>query len=117
MIFWRWWRRKRGKVVLGMWLSSAELSLLLALREGHSLRSHRNLEGEKRYQLHDGGEYEVVMWRVVQRLRQRRLIETNHKFPSAEFLLTERGVAVADAVSVQEHPPLITSARRFVQEE
>ena len=77
-------------------LSAEQKAILSALAEGDTLKSHRNIEGEKAYTLHalDGTTQPVSMDAVLG-LRARRLVETNHKFPAATFLLTTSGTALA----------------------
>ena len=49
--------RGKGKAVDGVWLTDEQQTVLVAIFNGAALRSHRNLEGEKRYLLHqDEGE-------------------------------------------------------------
>jgi hypothetical protein len=95
-------------------LSAEQKAILIALAEGQTLKSHRNIEGDKVYTLHalDGITQSVAMTAVLD-LRARRLIETNHKFPAATFLLTTAGTAlVAPWIDATTRKPL--SARNFV---
>ncbi|MCO5191394.1 MAG: hypothetical protein M9918_24790 [Anaerolineae bacterium] len=75
-------------------LSAEQHAILAALADGQTLKSHRTIEGDKTYTLHalDGTTHSVSMDAVLD-LRARRLIETNHKFPAATFLLTTTGTA------------------------
>lgn len=77
-------------------LSAEQQAILIALTRGQTLKSHRNIEGDKTYTLHalDGTTQPISMDAVLD-LRARRLVETNHKFPAATFLLTTAGAALA----------------------
>jgi hypothetical protein len=80
-------------------LSPMERQVLRAMSQGWTLKSHRYLDGSKQYRLHPlGGEEPLDLADVpVERLVARGLIQTNHKFPAATFLLTERGRAATGA--------------------
>lgn len=73
-------------------LSSADHALMSKLSQGWTLKSHRNIDGEKRYALYDldGGE-SAVDYAQVQKLLKLKIISTNQKFPAATFLLTNLG--------------------------
>lgn len=75
-------------------LSPEEAHILRAMGQGWTLKSHRYLDGRKQYRLHplsgDDGPLDLAD-SPVERLVNRGLIQTNHKFPAATFLLTERG--------------------------
>ena len=65
------------------------------MAEDHFLKSHRDINGHKSYQLHPlSGPAEAVPARRVSYLRRRGLIDSNKKFPVATFWLTERGKKV-----------------------
>lgn len=109
------WQRLRGagRLIDGVWLDGAAQSLLIAVHEGWLLRSERDLEGNKRYVLQKAGMVERPVARsVVLALRAHGLLETNHKFPAAVFLLTSKGSAVAATLAGTDgsHP---VSARNF----
>ncbi len=112
---WRTLRRQGGKSVDGVWLTVEQQSVLVAVFTGAALRSHRDLEGNKRYALHrDEQEVGEIGRKTILSLRDKRLLETNHKFPSATFLLTTRGNKIAAQLSDSAGTnPL--SARDFVQ--
>jgi hypothetical protein len=75
-----------------MKLSAAEASLLQALRRGCALKSHRYLDGSKRFRLHPlEGSPEPVSGKVVESLYTQGLIQSNQKFPTATYLLTPAG--------------------------
>lgn len=61
----------------------------------HFLKSHRDIEGNKSYQLHPlHGEPEQVSPKIVEFLRDNGLIDSNKKFPVATFWLTDKGKGV-----------------------
>lgn len=76
--------------------SLAAKQLLLALGSGATLKSHRDLDGNKQYRLHPLGDdaWRVVDWQTVELLREQQLIDSNKKFPAATYLLTDTGRAL-----------------------
>lgn len=76
-------------------LSPSERSLLEQIAAGAVLKSHRDLDGSKRYRLYPVGAEvaESIEYNLVQGLLRKKLITTNQKFPAATFLLTNRGRA------------------------
>lgn len=101
------WNNQPGK---------AEQAVLAALAAGWTLKSHRTLDGEKRYRLHslDGAVADVEP-SVVERLTARRLVQSNQKFPAATYLLTDRGRDFARRLSDSPTTPL--TASRFLLNE
>jgi hypothetical protein len=82
-----------------MKLSEAHQRLLLALAAGHALKSHRDVDGGKAYQLHPlNGPAETVPRATVAYLQDHGLIDSNKKFPVAAYWLTDRGRAVIAAL-------------------
>ncbi len=71
---------------------AAQLALLHAMSQSHTLKSHRDVEGNKTFQLHapDGG-VKIVEWAVVEFLQDHHLIDSNKKFPAATYWVTEAG--------------------------
>ena len=107
----------RGRWTHGQWIPTAQIELLSLLMQGWSLRSHRDIEGHKRFELRSlSGETQPVSLDVVQKMRKKRLIETNHKFPSATFLLTGHGEQVAQTVcdAISNRP---LTARKFTEKD
>ena len=77
-----------------MRLTSAQIRLLQAISNGLTLKSHRDLEGHKEYRLHDlHGQSAIVPWEEVEDLQAAGLIDSNKKFPSATYWLTDAGRA------------------------
>ena len=75
-------------------LSPAQVELLQAIANGLTLKSHRDLEGRKEYRLHTpAGRSTLVTWEDVEALHAAGLIDSNKKFPSATYWLTEAGRA------------------------
>jgi hypothetical protein len=75
-----------------MKLTKVHLQVLRAMAEGHLLKSHRDLEGHKTYQLHPlDGAPSPVDPTVIERLSERGLIDSNKKFPAAIYWLTPEG--------------------------
>ncbi|MEM9775449.1 MAG: hypothetical protein AAF902_12785 [Chloroflexota bacterium] len=81
-----------GEWFLRCRLSSADYKLMYKLSQGWTLKSHRNIDGEKRYALYNlEGDESAVAYAQVQKLLKLKLISTNQKFPAATFLLTNLG--------------------------
>ena len=82
-----------------MRLSGAHLRVLLALARGHALKSHRDVNGGKVYQLHAlDGPAETVARSTVEYLQDHGLIDSNKKFPVATYWLTETGKIVVATI-------------------
>ncbi len=70
------------------------------MADGCALKSHRDVEGRKVFQLHaPDGTVEAVTWSVVEDLQEGRLIDSNKKFPAATYWLTEKGREVLAALN------------------
>ena len=79
-----------------MKLSQAQSDLLRALLDGQQLKSHRYLSGEKVFRLHALDRLpQTVAPEIVEFLSEHDLIDSNKKFPSATYWLTEKGQRVA----------------------
>ena len=75
-------------------LTPAQVELLQAVAHGSILKSHRDLEGHKEYRLHAlDGHSASVSWDDVEVLQSAGLIDSNKKFPSATYWLTDTGRA------------------------
>ena len=75
-----------------MELSESQRRVLLAITAGQFLKSHRDIEGHKAYQLHAlDGSVTAVEWEVVEALTNLGLIDSNKKFPAATYWLTDKG--------------------------
>lgn len=79
-------------------------TLLRALASGSLLKSHRYLDGTKAFRLHPLGSPPVTVERsTVEALLKCGFIQSNHKFPAATHLLTDKGkVAVATQDGAQK---------------
>ncbi len=65
------------------------------MRDGATLKAHRDLDGAKAHLLHPlHGEPVPVPAPLVESLRDLGLIQSNHKFPAATYVLTDRAVEV-----------------------
>lgn len=85
-----------------MKLSKAHRQLLLALASGSILKSHRDVDGTKVYQLHPlDGPAETVKRATLESLSDHGLIDSNKKFPAATYWLTEKGKELAANLSPQ----------------
>ncbi len=83
-----WLRRNR--------LTDPQKTVLRALLEGWTLKSHRTLDGQKSYRLHGlTGEIIEIADGVVDGLAAAKLLQSNQKFPAATYLLTEKGQILA----------------------
>ncbi len=72
-------------------LNDAHWRVLQAMAQGHLLKSHRDLEGHKVYQLHPlDGPPAPVDPDIVAYLAEHGLIDSNKKFPAATYWLTAR---------------------------
>jgi hypothetical protein len=77
-------------------LSRSHRRILNALARGWFLKSHRDVEGGKVYKLHPlDGPAETVPRAAVDYLCEHGLIDSNKKFPTATYWLTETGKALA----------------------
>lgn len=82
-----------------MRLSGAHQHILLALTGGYALKSHRDVNGGKVYQLHPlDGPAETVARSLVEYLQDHGLIDSNKKFPVAAYWLTETGKVVVTTI-------------------
>lgn len=92
-------------------LSAQEIMLLQGLVNGCTLKSHRDLDGHKIYQLHPlVGPAQSISYHTVKQLQRRGFIAGNHKFPAATYLLTDKGKRVAETLTDDPLQPV--SARR-----
>ena len=77
-----------------MRLTTEQRNLLRALASGSTLKAHRYLDGTKEYRLHMlDRPAEIVERRIVEVLQEHGLIDSNKKFPTATYWLTETGRA------------------------
>ena len=73
-------------------LIHAQVKLLQAITNGLTLKSHRDLDGHKEYRLHAlDGQSTLVAWEDAAALQSAGLIDSNKKFPSATYWLTDSG--------------------------
>ncbi len=90
-----------------MKLSTAQTEVLQALISGSTLKAHRYLNGEKVYRVHPlAGQPKPIERKTVDSLKQHQLIDSNKKFPTATYILTERGKAVAMSLTQTDSVPL-----------
>lgn len=96
-----------------MRLGSEEKTVLRALVSGYHLQSHRYLDGQKVYTLHNtaGDATEPIHPSTVAHLRDLGLIAGNMKFPSATYILTGEGERIAASLTDSPLHPLL--ARLF----
>lgn len=86
-----------------MRLLSDHLNLLASLANGSTLKSHRDIEGNKVYRLHGlDGSVQLPQPKIVDKLKHGRYIDSNKKFPAATYLLTDKG---RESLSTQLHHP------------
>ena len=82
-----------------MRLSKEARHTLQAMAKGAFLKSHRYLDGTKQYRLHPlEGEPHIVQRRVADALLSHGLVSSNQKFPTATYMLTEKGRSAAQSV-------------------
>jgi hypothetical protein len=73
-------------------LTRDQSQLLRAIACGLRLRDHRDLDGHKRYALHDADDITTPIPAAdVEALTDAGLISSNKKFPAATYWLTEAG--------------------------
>ncbi len=90
-------------------LSVPQRRLLAQIAGGARLKDHRDIEGGKRYTLPlDSADAMVVEANWVEGLVARGLIDSNKKFPSATYWLTDSGKRVATDLAADRHGPLNT---------
>lgn len=90
-------------------LSGPQRRLLVQIAGGARLKDHRDIEGGKRYTLTvDTADAIMVEAHKVEGLVERGLIDSNKKFPSATYWLTEAGKRVAAGMAADRHGPLNT---------
>src|SRR3954469_12024617 len=96
-----------------MRLGSEEKEVLRALVSGYQLKSHRYLDGQKVYTLHDTSSdaTKPIHPATVDRLRDLGLIAGNMKFPAATYILTTEGERLASSLTTSPLHPLL--ARLF----
>lgn len=76
-----------------MRLTAAQRELLQAMQDGASLKSHRDLDGQKIHLLHPlHGEPHPVPRALVESLRDLGMIQSNLKFPAATYVLTDQAL-------------------------
>ena len=81
-----------------MTLSLAQRELLMAMREGASLKIHRDLDGDKQHILHPlEGDPGAVDAALVEALRNLEMIQSNLKFPAATYVLTHKALQALSA--------------------
>jgi hypothetical protein len=79
-----------------MKLSEPQNHILLAVARGHFLKSHRDVEGGKVFQLHAlNGKAQDVSRADVEALCALGLMDSNKKFPAATYWLTDSGKTLA----------------------
>jgi uncharacterized protein YjhX (UPF0386 family) len=90
-----------------MKLSKDEENVLRHLIKGDTLKSHRDIDGNKVYKLHPlNGPPALVDHKIVDRLKKQGLIGSNQKFPAATYLLTEKGKQQAKLLEPEANGPL-----------
>jgi hypothetical protein len=89
-------------------LTTDQKTLLRAMLQGYTLKSHRHLDGTKVCRLHalECRDDWVVDAGVVEQLRALDLISSNMKFPAATYLLTRKGFDTASALVEAKRAPL-----------
>ncbi len=76
------------------------LAILQQLADGSTLKSHRDIEGQKVYRIHRlDGTAETPNAKAVDQLKNGRYIDSNKKFPAATYMLTDKGRQAIVAVT------------------
>lgn len=91
-------------------LSPKHKKVLQGLANGSTLKAHSTLDGEKVYKLHplDHTVPEIIDSKIAEYLLHRQFIASNMKFPTAVYLLTDQGIAVAATLGLLTTCPLTT---------
>jgi len=90
-------------------LTHPQRRLLAQIAGGARLKDHRDIEGGKRFTLTiETADAIVVEATWVEGLVARGLIDSNKKFPSATYWLTDAGKGAVAAMSADRHGPLNT---------
>jgi predicted MarR family transcription regulator len=90
-------------------LSAPQRHLLAQIAGGARLKDHRDIEGGKRYTLTlDIADAIVIQASWVEGLLAQGLIDSNKKFPSATYWLTDAGKRAAADMAADRHGPLNT---------
>ncbi len=77
---------------MGLDLTDDQRRLLLKIANGEALKVHRDLEGNKVYQLHSlDGHAETIGRELAESLIDLGLLDSNKKFPAATFWITAAG--------------------------
>ncbi len=93
----------------GRSFSGPQRQLLAQIAGGARLKDHRDIEGGKRYTLTvEMSDVMVVKAGLVEGLVERGLIDSNKKFPSATYWLTDAGKRAAADMAAARHGPLNT---------
>ena len=86
-------------------LTPDQQRLLTAIAHGRVLKSHRDVDGHKFYQLHAlDDSVETIAWEIVETLQEQGLIASNQKFPAATFWLTEKGQTLLKRAAESDSP-------------
>ena len=90
-------------------LTGPQRRLIAQIAGGTRLKDHRDIEGGKRFTLTlDATAETVIAAALVEELVKRGLIDSNKKFPSATYWLTDVGKRVAADLAADRHGPLNT---------
>lgn len=90
-------------------LTEPQRRLIAQIAGGARLKDHRDIEGGKRFTLTlDAAAETVIAPALVEELVKRGLIDSNKKFPSATYWLTDAGKRVATDSAADRHGPLNT---------
>ncbi|MEO6063800.1 MAG: hypothetical protein ABIQ99_17860 [Thermoflexales bacterium] len=90
-------------------LSGPQRRMLAHIAGGARLKDHRDIEGGKRYILTVSTADEIVVKAgLVEGLVERGLIDSNKKFPSATYWLTDAGKRAVADMAADRHGPLNT---------
>lgn len=78
-----------------MGLSQEAIQILHAVRQGASVKAHREIDGTKIHKVHPlQADAFVVSEAAVRLLEKQGWLRSNMKFPVATYLLTEKGSKV-----------------------
>jgi hypothetical protein len=93
--------------------ANQQAEILHAMITGSSLKSQRDMAGQKRYHLVSlDGDMVTVDKATVELLKKHGLVISNHKFPGATYLMTDKGRDLALTLTQAVYQPIHARVER-----